>query len=222
MKTETDREIQLLAYESIKVIVKKKKKTAVIWLKKKHRTSEDPQSIHYILAIKFVQNLKPQFVQRLKGSNLFTCSQNLNVKLVCVRQMLWFLSDTWNDITGVCSRAFTCLLSSSLSTAPFSFSFIWNGPNQRFERFLITRDVSSCCVCVMFVLLRWLRLRGNEQRAKVLQQEREYYSTQARTLQQSLSQLTADKQQTEAELKVTQHDSADWPRLISLNIIFTF
>lgn len=48
-----------------------------------------------------------------------------------------------------------------------------------------------------------LRLRENEQRAQVLQQEREFYSTQARTLQQSLSQLTADKQQTEAELKVT-------------------
>lgn len=57
-------------------------------------------------------------------------------------------------------------------------------------------------------LFLWLRLRENEQRAKVLQQEREYYSSQARTLQQSLSQLTADKQQTEAELKVTQRDSA--------------
>lgn len=52
------------------------------------------------------------------------------------------------------------------------------------------------------------RLRENEQRATVLQQEREYYSSQARTLQQSLSQLTADKHQTEAELKVTQHHSA--------------
>ncbi|XP_069567636.1 pleckstrin homology domain-containing family D member 1 [Brachyistius frenatus] len=46
------------------------------------------------------------------------------------------------------------------------------------------------------------KLRENEQRAKVLQQEREFYSSHARTLQQSLSQLTADKQQTEAELKV--------------------
>ncbi|XP_018537152.1 pleckstrin homology domain-containing family D member 1 isoform X1 [Lates calcarifer] len=45
------------------------------------------------------------------------------------------------------------------------------------------------------------KLQENEQRAKVLQQEREYYSSQARTLQQSLSQLTVDKQQTEAELK---------------------
>ncbi|XP_041928203.1 pleckstrin homology domain-containing family D member 1 isoform X2 [Alosa sapidissima] len=46
------------------------------------------------------------------------------------------------------------------------------------------------------------RLKENEQRASVLQEESEYYSTQARTLQQSLAQLTADKQQTEAELKV--------------------
>lgn len=35
----------------------------------------------------------------------------------------------------------------------------------------------------------------------VLQQEKEFYSSQAKTLQQSLSQLTVDKQQTEAELK---------------------
>ncbi|XP_034381507.1 pleckstrin homology domain-containing family D member 1 [Cyclopterus lumpus] len=45
------------------------------------------------------------------------------------------------------------------------------------------------------------KLRENDQRAQVLQQEREYYSSQARTLQQSLSQLTVDKLQTEAELK---------------------
>ncbi|XP_051805396.1 pleckstrin homology domain-containing family D member 1 [Acanthochromis polyacanthus] len=45
------------------------------------------------------------------------------------------------------------------------------------------------------------KLKENEQRASVLQQEREYYSSEARTLQQSLSQLTVDKQQTEAELK---------------------
>ncbi|XP_054652287.1 LOW QUALITY PROTEIN: pleckstrin homology domain-containing family D member 1 [Dunckerocampus dactyliophorus] len=46
------------------------------------------------------------------------------------------------------------------------------------------------------------KLRENQQRAELLQQEREFYSSQARTLQQSLSQLTADKQQTEAELQV--------------------
>lgn len=45
------------------------------------------------------------------------------------------------------------------------------------------------------------KLQENEERAVVLQQEREYYSTQAKTLQQSLSQLTVDKKQTEAELK---------------------
>nr|XP_057913589.1 pleckstrin homology domain-containing family D member 1 isoform X3 [Doryrhamphus excisus] len=46
------------------------------------------------------------------------------------------------------------------------------------------------------------KLRENQQRAELLQQEREFYSSQARTLQQSLSQLTVDKQQTEAELQV--------------------
>ncbi|KAM9841959.1 pleckstrin homology domain-containing family D member 1 [Aulostomus maculatus] len=45
------------------------------------------------------------------------------------------------------------------------------------------------------------KLRENEQRAQILQQEREYYSSEAQTLQQSLSQLIVDKQQTEAELK---------------------
>ncbi|KAK5857942.1 hypothetical protein PBY51_011151 [Eleginops maclovinus] len=45
------------------------------------------------------------------------------------------------------------------------------------------------------------KLRDNEQRSLVLQQEREFFSSQARALQQSLSQLTVDKQQTEAELK---------------------
>ncbi|KAM8833253.1 pleckstrin homology domain-containing family D member 1 [Synchiropus picturatus] len=45
------------------------------------------------------------------------------------------------------------------------------------------------------------KIQDNEQRAQVLQQEREFYSAQAQTLQQSLSQLNADKRQTEAELK---------------------
>ncbi|KAL0969465.1 hypothetical protein UPYG_G00227700 [Umbra pygmaea] len=45
------------------------------------------------------------------------------------------------------------------------------------------------------------RLRENEQRATVLQEEREFYSCQSQTLQQSLTQLTVDKLQTEAELK---------------------
>ncbi|XP_057200225.1 pleckstrin homology domain-containing family D member 1 isoform X2 [Triplophysa rosa] len=45
------------------------------------------------------------------------------------------------------------------------------------------------------------RLKENELRANVLQQETEFYSSQAHTLQQSLIQLTADKQHTEEELK---------------------
>uniref|UniRef100_A0A673C200 Pleckstrin homology domain containing, family D (with coiled-coil domains) member 1 n=1 Tax=Sphaeramia orbicularis TaxID=375764 RepID=A0A673C200_9TELE len=56
----------------------------------------------------------------------------------------------------------------------------------------------------LFDTFVFCRLRDNEQRAKILQEEREYYSSQARTLQQSLAQLSVDKQQTEAELKVKQ------------------
>lgn len=46
------------------------------------------------------------------------------------------------------------------------------------------------------------RLKDNEQMAKVLQEEREFYWSQAQTLQQSLTQLSVDKRQTEAELQV--------------------
>ncbi|CAL8283837.1 unnamed protein product [Lota lota] len=46
------------------------------------------------------------------------------------------------------------------------------------------------------------KLRENEHRSQLLQEEREIYSSQAHTLQQSLAQLTVDKQQTEAELEV--------------------
>uniref|UniRef100_A0A8C6S1H4 Pleckstrin homology domain containing, family D (with coiled-coil domains) member 1 n=1 Tax=Neogobius melanostomus TaxID=47308 RepID=A0A8C6S1H4_9GOBI len=45
------------------------------------------------------------------------------------------------------------------------------------------------------------KLLENEEQSVVLQKEREFYSSQAKTLQQSLSQLTVDKEQTEAELK---------------------
>ncbi|XP_030212730.1 pleckstrin homology domain-containing family D member 1 [Gadus morhua] len=45
------------------------------------------------------------------------------------------------------------------------------------------------------------KLRQNEHRSQLLQEEREFYSSQAHTLQQSLAQLTVDKQQTEAELQ---------------------
>jgi len=50
------------------------------------------------------------------------------------------------------------------------------------------------------------RLKENEKRAKVLQGEKEFYSSQAQALQQSLTQLTADKQHTEEELKVNTND----------------
>ncbi|XP_049319937.1 pleckstrin homology domain-containing family D member 1 [Astyanax mexicanus] len=53
------------------------------------------------------------------------------------------------------------------------------------------------------------RLKENEQRALVLQEEREFYSSQAHALQQSLSQLTVDKQQTEAELKAEMESRAE-------------
>ncbi|XP_062909939.1 pleckstrin homology domain-containing family D member 1 isoform X3 [Mobula hypostoma] len=45
------------------------------------------------------------------------------------------------------------------------------------------------------------RLREKEQRALALQEEREFYSTQSRELQLSLSELTVEKQQTESELR---------------------
>ncbi|XP_062863466.1 pleckstrin homology domain-containing family D member 1 [Trichomycterus rosablanca] len=53
------------------------------------------------------------------------------------------------------------------------------------------------------------RLRENEQRARMLQEEREFYSTQACVLQQSLTQLTADKQQAESELKAEMESRAE-------------
>lgn len=55
--------------------------------------------------------------------------------------------------------------------------------------------------CLQVVGCLCFRLLDNEQKAIILQQERELYSSQAQTLQQSLSQLTVDKQLTEAELK---------------------
>ncbi|XP_051883439.1 pleckstrin homology domain-containing family D member 1 isoform X1 [Pristis pectinata] len=45
------------------------------------------------------------------------------------------------------------------------------------------------------------RLREKEKRALALQEEREFYSTQSRELQLSLSELTVEKQQTESELR---------------------
>lgn len=69
-----------------------------------------------------------------------------------------------------------------------------------------TTDVYKVDVCGELLCVSLCRLRENEQRAHVLQEEREFYSAQAKALQQSLSQLTADKQQAEAELKVSKTD----------------
>ncbi|KAB5562046.1 hypothetical protein PHYPO_G00013430 [Pangasianodon hypophthalmus] len=60
------------------------------------------------------------------------------------------------------------------------------------------------------------RLKENEQRAHVLQEEREFYSTQAQALQKSLSQLTADKQQAEAELKAEMESRAEIERRLKM------
>ncbi|XP_030643235.1 pleckstrin homology domain-containing family D member 1 [Chanos chanos] len=60
------------------------------------------------------------------------------------------------------------------------------------------------------------RLKENEQRARVLQEEREFYSAQAQALQQSLTQLTADKQQTEAELKTEMESRVELEHRLKL------
>ncbi|ROJ19144.1 Pleckstrin homology domain-containing family D member 1 [Anabarilius grahami] len=60
------------------------------------------------------------------------------------------------------------------------------------------------------------RLKENEKRAKVLQEEREFYSSQAQTLQQSLTQLTADKQHTEEELKAEMESRVELERRLKL------
>lgn len=126
-----------------------------------------------------------------------------SVVFVCVR----------SSVLSELSRAPTCAVltvKGNRNTATkqiLSFLKVWKGFKQcisNYEHVLMRTKI-----CMMFFMLYLLfRLQENEQRAKVLQQEREYYSSQARALQQSLSQLTVDKQQTEAELKVTQHDSA--------------
>ncbi|XP_065144768.1 pleckstrin homology domain-containing family D member 1 [Paramisgurnus dabryanus] len=60
------------------------------------------------------------------------------------------------------------------------------------------------------------RLKENELRAKILQDEREFYSSQACALQQSLTQLTTDKQHTEEELKVEMESRVELERRLKL------
>nr|XP_033808247.1 pleckstrin homology domain-containing family D member 1 isoform X1 [Geotrypetes seraphini] len=50
-------------------------------------------------------------------------------------------------------------------------------------------------------LLAEKRMKENEERSRVLEEEREFYSMQSQALQSSLSELTAEKQQTERDLK---------------------
>uniref|UniRef100_A0A8C4YDL4 Pleckstrin homology and coiled-coil domain containing D1 n=3 Tax=Gopherus evgoodei TaxID=1825980 RepID=A0A8C4YDL4_9SAUR len=45
------------------------------------------------------------------------------------------------------------------------------------------------------------RMKENEERSRALEEEREFYSSQSQVLQNSLSELTAEKQQTEQDLK---------------------
>jgi len=46
-------------------------------------------------------------------------------------------------------------------------------------------------------------MKENEERSRALEEEREFYSSQSQALQNSLSELTAEKQQTEKDLKVS-------------------
>uniref|UniRef100_A0ACB8G478 Pleckstrin y domain-containing D member 1 n=2 Tax=Sphaerodactylus townsendi TaxID=933632 RepID=A0ACB8G478_9SAUR len=50
-------------------------------------------------------------------------------------------------------------------------------------------------------LLAEKRMKENEERSRALEEEREFYSSQSQALQTSLSELTAEKQQTEKALK---------------------
>ena len=49
------------------------------------------------------------------------------------------------------------------------------------------------------------RMKENEERSRALEEEREFYSSQSQALQNSLQELTVEKQQAERELKVRGH-----------------
>lgn len=49
------------------------------------------------------------------------------------------------------------------------------------------------------------RMKENEERSRALEEEREFYSSQSQALQNSLQELTVEKQQAERELKVLGH-----------------
>uniref|UniRef100_A0A667YH09 Pleckstrin homology and coiled-coil domain containing D1 n=1 Tax=Myripristis murdjan TaxID=586833 RepID=A0A667YH09_9TELE len=90
---------------------------------------------------------------------------------------------------------------------------------QRFPHENNNMQHAYVCMCVFEHALSTcllLRLRVNEQRAVVLLEEREFYSSQARTLQQSLKQLSADKHQTEAELKAEMESRLELEQRLKL------
>lgn len=55
-------------------------------------------------------------------------------------------------------------------------------------------------------------MKENEDRSRALEEEREFYSSQSQALQNSLQELTAEKQQAERELKVLAE--ACWEQLL--------
>lgn len=54
-------------------------------------------------------------------------------------------------------------------------------------------------------------MKENEERSRALEEEREFYSTQSQALQNSLQELTAEKQQAERELKVLARPCGQLP-----------
>lgn len=56
---------------------------------------------------------------------------------------------------------------------------------------------------VTFLCCARTRMKENEERSRALEEEREFYSSQSQALQNSLSELTAEKQQAERDLKVS-------------------
>uniref|UniRef100_A0A8C5S351 Pleckstrin homology and coiled-coil domain containing D1 n=1 Tax=Laticauda laticaudata TaxID=8630 RepID=A0A8C5S351_LATLA len=62
-------------------------------------------------------------------------------------------------------------------------------------------------------LLAEKRMKENEERSRALEEEREFYSSQSQALQNSLSELTAEKQKTERDLKFILSLSSVSPKL---------
>ncbi|XP_069494682.1 pleckstrin homology domain-containing family D member 1 isoform X1 [Ambystoma mexicanum] len=61
-------------------------------------------------------------------------------------------------------------------------------------------------------LLAEKRMKENEEKSQALEEEREFYSSQSQALQNSLSELTAEKQQTESDLKAEMKARMDLER----------